>query len=357
MTAVFLPVLALIAVLGAVMGFRDAPNSLALAVRFRALAPRVALLLAALLNGLGTALGMALAGAGVSLLVAAGHSAQVGLGAVVVAILVAIGWGLLLWWRRMPVSTTHALLAAIVGAHGAAHLLLGTSLWAEVDARLWAEVLLGLLLSPLLAWGLTRLVTPAVVRLGTRGTTVTVQHRARVALAISTATAALGHGVQTGQRLGVLWTLAATSAGVLAVPDPGALLRPALTAGADPGPSWLFWSATAVFAVAAAVGTLGGAWRVAWTLTERLVSLDPLRAAVAAAVPAGLLFLGSLAFGVPLSSTHTVTAGIVGAGQTQTFASVRWPQVLCVVAWWILTPLACGGVALLAGLALLPLAL
>ncbi|MEJ8564084.1 inorganic phosphate transporter [Micrococcus sp. GPGPB33] len=84
--------------------------------------------------------------------------------------------------------------------------------------------------------------------------------------------------------------------------------------------------------------------------------LDPLRASVAAVIPAGLLFVGSLVFHLPLSSTHTATAAIVGAGQTQTYASVRWPTVLRVVGWWLLTPVACALLGLLGTLALLPLA-
>ncbi|MCK6096073.1 inorganic phosphate transporter [Micrococcus sp. EYE_162] len=338
MTAGLGIVFALLCLFGVVMGFRDAPNSVALPVRFRALTPRLALVMAALLNGIGVVLGMGLITLSVSFFTPHVMSGVVGHITVATAVLVAVAWGLLMWWRRIPGSTTHALLAALAGAHLASHLELGHELELVVMDRVGWEVAVGLLLSPLLAWGLARVLTPPLVRLGTTGSTVNVQHRARIALAVSGGATAVGHGVQGGQRLGLLWAIFFMGAGV----PPGA-----------PTASWVFGLSAAVFALAMAMGTLGGAWRIAWTLTERLVALDPLRAAVAAAVPAGLLFVGSLVLHLPLSSTHTLTAGIVGAGQTQTYASVRWPQVLRVVAWWLLTPLACLGAALLLGLALL----
>ena len=151
----------------------------------------------------------------------------------------------------------------------------------------------------------------------------------------------MGHGLQAGQRMGVLWAAVLVGSGSVLAPD-------ALTAE--------FVGGAFLFALAVGLGTLGGAWRIAWTLTERLVRLDPLRASVAAVIPAGLLFVGSLVFHLPLSSTHTATAAIVGAGQTQTYASVRWPTVLRVVGWWVLTPVACALLGLLGTLALVPLA-
>lgn len=335
MTTGTLLVFSLLCVLGAVIGFRDAPNAVALPVRFRALTPRVALVMAAALNAVGVLLGMLLISLSVTFFSPSFVAGPAGRVTVGTAAVVATAWGLLLWWRRMPGSTTHALFAALAGAHLAAHLTQGQALQPAVLAQIRWEVAVSLLLSPVLAWGLARLITPPVVRLATTGSTVNVQHRARLVLAVSGGVSAVGHGVQSGQRLGLLWALTLLGAGVPL---------------AEPWRPGLFGTSAALFALAVAVGTLGGAWRIAWTLTERLVRLDPLRAAVAAAVPAGLLFLGSFVLHLPLSSTHTATAGIVGAGQTQTYASVRWAPVARVALWWVLTPLACAAVALLVAL-------
>lgn len=342
MTAVLALVLLLTVLLGLLVGFRDAPNAVALPVRFRALSPRIALVMAAVLNTVGTLVGMALLGAGVALVGGLQALADGALATLAVALVVALAWGLLMWWLRMPVSMTHAVLASIAAAHLAAHVALGVPLDEAFSRDAHRDVVLSLALSPVLAWGLTRLLTPLVVRLGTTGTTVNVQHRARLALALSSGMTALGHGVQAGQRLGMVWLL--TAAGALGA---------GLPAGTDL--TWPFAASAVVFAAAVGVGTLGGAWRIGWTLTERLVILDPLRASVAAAVPAALLFLGSLLLHLPLSSTHTLTASIVAAGQTQTYASVRWPTLARVVAWWLLTPLVCGALAFALGLVALRL--
>lgn len=330
----------LLCALGALMGFRDAPNAVALPVRYRALTPRLALLLAAVLNTIGALLGIGLMTLSVQYFTSPLVRGALGPLAVGVIATVTVLWGLLLWWRRLPGSSTHALLSALAGTHLAVHLSEHYDLSESILESIRGDVVLSLLLSPVVAWALARWSTGPVVRVATTGTTVNVQRRARITLAISASAMAVGHGLQTGQRVGVLWAAALLGSGAALSPD---VLSAEFTVGA------------LVFALAVGLGTLGGAWRIAWTLTERLVRLDPLRASVAAVVPAALLFVGSLVLHLPLSSTHTTAAAIVGAGQTQTYASVRWSTVASVGAWWVLTPLVCAGLALAATLVLLPL--
>ncbi|MDY6056030.1 inorganic phosphate transporter [Micrococcus sp.] len=325
MTAPLVGVLALLVLLAGLMGFRDAPNAVALPVRHGALTPRVSLVMAAVLNGAGASLGILLVAVGVRFVEQHVGSGGPGLLTVAAGLVTVLLWGVLLWWRRIPASTTSALIAALAGAHLAAHVALGAPLDERIGQRMGVDLAVGLVFSPLLAWALARVITRPVVGLATTGTTVNVQRRARIALAVSGGTTAFGHGVQSGQRLGVLWAASVLAAG-----------------GPSPVPEAL---TTVLLALAVAAGTLGGAWRIAWTLTERLTDLDPLRAAVATVVPAALIFVGTMLLHVPLSSSHTVAAGVVGAGQTQTYASVRWPQVLRVLGWWLLTPVLCGAVA------------
>ena len=312
--------------LGVLTGFRDAPNSVALAVRFRALAPRISLQLAAATKALGVLCGTGLMSLYAALFLHPETAGWTGLATTVVAILITCGWGLLMWWHRIPGSTTHSLVSSLWGTTLASHLAVGTEQIERIGSYVQWELFIGLLVSPLLAWGLARLLTRPLVRLSTRGSTVRVQHRARLALAVSTSASAFGHGMQTGHRLGILWSLALASAGTVGIKA----LEP-----------WQVWAAAAAFALAVAVGTLGGAWRISWTLTERLVTLDPLRASVAAGTAAAWLFFGSLLLQLPMSSTHMTVAAIIGAGQDQTFASVRWRQLARVALWWLATPAVC----------------
>ncbi|SJN22324.1 Probable low-affinity inorganic phosphate transporter [Micrococcus lylae] len=327
--------------LGVLTGFRDAPNSVALAVRFRSLSPRISLQLTAAMKALGVLFGTTLMTFYAAFFLHPETNGWPGLATTGIAILVTIGWGLLMWWRRIPGSTTHSLISALWGTTIAAHLTVGSDQIEQVVSFVQWELLVGLLISPLIAWAFARLLTRPLLRLGTTGSTVRVQHRARLALAISTSASAFGHGMQTGQRMGILWALVLASAGAREL----AALPPAQ-----------LWACAGAFALATAIGTLGGAWRISWTLTERLVSLDPLRASVAAGTAAAWLFFGTLLLHMPMSSTHMTVASIVGAGQDQTFASVRWGQLARVFLWWLATPAVClvlsfilaGGVLVLA---------
>ncbi|MDO5634004.1 MAG: inorganic phosphate transporter [Micrococcus sp.] len=319
-------ILAVICGFGVLNGFRDAPNAVALAVRFRALTPRLSLQLAAGMNALGVLFGAVLMIVGVWIFtrpLAEGASGLLALGA---AIMVTVAWGILLWWRRIPSSTTHALFASLLGAALAATLILDYDAADSLALTVRGELVVGLVVGPLLAWLLARIAVRPTLRVSTSVSTVAVQRRSRITLAVSSSAIAFGHGVQTGQRLGLLWGMALGAAGY--------------TSQADISPA-MFWAVALLFAGTVAVGTLGGAWRISWTLTERLATLDPLRGSVAATTSAVLLFFGSILLHVPISSTHTTVAGIVGAGQDQSFSSVRWGQVARVIGWWIVSPMLC----------------
>ncbi|MEU3847611.1 inorganic phosphate transporter [Micrococcus terreus] len=319
---------------GLVTGMRDAPNAVALPVRTRALTAPAALWLAAAMN----LLGAVLAG-GMVMVVTEGvldlvPESSTGLMLLAVGLLVSTAWALGAWWKGMPISSTHALTTALGGA--------ALALWItgdldRVDHQLWDMVLLivlALLISPLVAWLLAWLIVTPSVWISRNAAPGAVNHRARMTLALSGAANALGHGVQIGQRLGLLTSLALASAGLSAFEG---------------------WWIPVACGLVLAGGTLMGGWRIAHTLTERLVQLDPMRSAVASGVSAGLLFLGSFALHLPLSSTHTAVAAIVGAGQRQPYTAVRWPQVIRVVLYSLATVVVCFVVALILAAAFSPL--
>ena len=329
--------------LSLVTAFTDAPNAVALAARFRALTPRIAVQTAALMNLLGVIVGTVLLTYNVRFFFQAHGHGVVGLLVLTVGALVAALWGLLLWWRRVPGSTTHAMLAGLWGASFAAHVSAGVGDPAAMGPQMREQLVFGLLLTPVLALLSARLLVPPIVRLGSTGSTVRVQRRARISLSIASSATAFGHGIQSGQRIGLLWGAAVLAADAVHHEVPSDL----------PLDETVVWAPLLAFALCSAFGFLGGSWRIGRTMTERLVSLDPLRAAVASASAAGWLFFGSILLHVPISSTHTTVASTVGAGQDQRFHSVRWGQVFRVAGWWLATPAVCLGAAFgLTGLAL-----
>lgn len=326
MAVMLVVVVALSVVYGLVNGMRDAPNAVALPVRNRALTPGPALLLAAVMNLVGGVLSGAFMTAAWHGLPGEIHGGGEGLLLAGVGFLVAVGWGLFAWARGMPVSMTHSLIAAILGGSAALAITGDLPFYASGAAGLVGVVLLGLVLTPALAWFLAgMLVTPAtwIARDAAPGT---VNQTARMTLAVSGAANALGHGIQSGQRISFVLILAFAAAGT---------------------PEAVGWWLPLLIGVVLAVGTLFGGWRIAYTLTERIVVLDPLRAGIASMVSAALLFVGAYALHLPLSSTHSAVAAIIGAGQNQRYTSVRWPEVTRIVTYWVLTLLVCAGAALL----------
>ncbi len=335
MLAVMLAVtLLLLAVHGVVTGMRDAPNAAALPVRTRALTAPAALWLAAGMNLVGAVLAGGLIQVATEDVLDLVPEDGTGLLLLSVALAVSTAWGLAAWWKGMPISTTHALTTAMGGA---ALALWVTGSLERIDHDLWGlllVILLALALSPLVAWLLAWLAVTPSVWVSRDAAPGAVNHRARMVLAISGAANALGHGVQIGQRLSLMGALALQSA------------------GADMLDGW--WIPVLSGFILAA-GTLLGGWRIAHTLTERLVQLDPMRSAVASSVSAGLLFLGSFALHLPLSSTHTAVAAIIGAGQRQPYTAVRWPLATRILLYALATLLVCFTAAVILAAAFSPL--
>lgn len=300
-------------------GFHDASNSVTTAVRTRALTPTIAVLLASIFNLAGALLGTTLA-----LLISdewiALPGGTEGLGILVAALVSACLWGLFTWWRGYPSSSTHALLGGLVGAGFASTLVGGQTV---IGADLWLQVGLPLLLSPVLAFGLAYLLVFPITWLARYSQPGKINRRFRMTQSVSAAAFALGHGLQDGQRSMAVILLALIASGL---------------ATGSAIPLWVqLFAGTAL-----AIGTLFGGWRIAHTLGRRLVRIDPLRGSVAQGLGAVMLFVGAIGLHMPLSSTHTVSSAIVGAGANQRFDSVNVVLVLKVIGIWAVTAVATG---------------
>lgn len=312
-------------------GFRDASNSIAVAVRNRALTPTYAVLVAAFFTFVGT---MASTSFGVYLVSAVELGVPdgiPGLALLLSGLLAGGAWGLFCWWRGLPISSTHALIAALAGASGASALL-GNDGVHDAWRMLAGGVLLPLLFTPLFAFAVSYALVIPVTWLVRHSTAADVNGVSRAGQAVAACAVALGNGLQDGQRTGAMLTLALVTAGAA---QPGTIML---------GPQLLGASCLAA-------GVLFGGWRIAHTLAYRLVNIDPLRGMVAQTVSAAMLFLGAMLIHLPISTTQAVTSSIVGAGTNQRFESVTWQQVNKVLRNWLATPLVCavlGGILYLA---------
>ncbi|HEY1156737.1 MAG TPA: inorganic phosphate transporter [Arthrobacter sp.] len=314
-------------------GFRDASTSVALAVRNRALTPSVGVLLAAFFNFVGALLSALLAVAASQTWINLPSGAD-GLTILVAGLASACAWGLLMWWRGIPASSTHALVGGLAGA-GLASLAIGGPGVAGVDQSLLFQVVLPLVLSPLVAYsGSFLLVYPATwVARYTQPNVV--NQRFRRGQAVAAGAVAFGHGLQDGQRVSAVLLLALLAAGY-----------------SDGGiPTWV----AALSAVMMTAGTLFGGWRISQTIGYKITRIDPLRGSVAQTFSALMLFVGAIGLHWSLSTTHTVTAGALGAGENQHFSVTNRKLVIRILWLWALTPLATCALAFVLALALSPI--
>jgi PiT family inorganic phosphate transporter len=291
-------------------GFHDTFDVIATAVSTGAASPQIAIAVAAVLN---------FAGAFVSVAVAATIAHDVIDAVEITPIVVfagligAIGWNLTTWYFGLPSSSSHALIGGVVGAAVAAS---GTD--ALVGGGLLDKVLLPALLAPLAAFLLAGLMIVVIYRLVGRRRPGPVTRAFRYGQVVSGGLLALGHGANDAQKtIGVL-TLALIANGNLGP-------------GADPP----FWT-VAAGAAAIALGTYSGGWRIMRAGGARIIKMDTAQGFSAQGAGAGVI-LGATFLGFPISTTHTISGGVMGAGAAKRVSAVRWGVARNIVIAWLLT--------------------
>ena len=291
-------------------GFHDAANAIATSVSTRALTPRVALALAAVMNFVGAFLGQKVAQT-VSEVIDP-PSGTHGLVIVMAGLLGAITWNLITWYYGLPSSSSHALIGGLVGSAMAAGV---TVEWATVIDK----VAIPMILSPLFAFSAAFLVMLAIMWLFRRSNPHKAGRGFRAAQTVSAAAMALGHGLQDAQKtMGVIFL---------------ALLTGGYVAAGDPLPLWVIFSAAA----AISLGTWSGGWRIMRTLGRRIIHLDPARGFAAESVAATVLYTTAYVYEAPISTTHTITSAVMGVGATKRLSAVRWGVARSIVMAWIFT--------------------
>lgn len=292
-------------------GFHDAANSIATIVSTGVLKPYQAVAWAASFNFLALFIFdlnvAATVGKGIVDATAVDHVVIFG------ALVGALAWNIITWWFGIPSSSSHALIGGLIGAA-----VVGTGSGSLVSAGI-IKVALFILISPLLGFLLGGL-----LMLGTSWTFFKATPRAtdrwfRRLQLMSSALYSLGHGTNDAQKtMGVIWLLL-IAAGVTDM----AAKRP---------PEWVVISCYA----AIALGTLFGGWRIVKTMGQKITKLRPVGGFCAETGGAMTLFLAS-GFGIPVSTTHTITGAIVGVGSSRKFSAVRWGLAGTIVWAWILT--------------------
>jgi inorganic phosphate transporter, PiT family len=307
-------------------GFHDAANAIATSVSTRALTPRIALLMAAIGNFIGTHLGGNVAttvGSGIISL----PPGLASLGVVLAGVLGAIAWNLITWYFGIPSSSSHALFGGLVGATLTAALfgVGGKVQWSGILQK----VIVPMVASPIVGFILGALVMLAIMWIFRRFNPGRMNRGFRIAQSCSAAAMSVGHGMQDAAKtMGIV---------VLAL----------YTGGFQPSrthiPEWVFWASATVLGL----GTYSGGWRVIRTLGRRVIQLDPPAGFAAETVASAVLFTTSR-LGLPISTTHTITSAIMGVGATKKLSAVRWGVAGHIVTAWILTFPAAAAIATVA---------
>ena len=302
-------------------GFHDAANSIAVAVSTKALTPRTALALAAVMNLVGALLSTSVAktvGAGII----DAPTGSEGLQLVFAALIGAITWNMITWYYGLPSSSSHALIGGLVGAAlAAAH----SVQWMGILDK----VVIPMVLAPLIGFGLGCLFMLAVLWSFRRANAHKANRNFRYAQIVSSATMALGHGMQDAQKTMGIITLALVTAGEIDTFDV---------------PFWVILAA----ALAIAAGTYAGGFRIIRTMGRRIIQLTPTGGFAAQTVASGVMVTTATVFAVPVSTTHITTTSIMGVGATRRLSAVRWGVAGNIVVAWIVTLPAAAAVAAVA---------
>ena len=290
-------------------GFHDAANSIATVVSTRVLKPYQAVVWAAFFNFLAIYVfePKVAATIGKGIIDPAFVDDAVICGALVGAIV----WNLVTWYFGIPSSSSHALIGGLMGAG------LAKSGPVALLAPGIVKVAVFIVLSPLLGLLIGGLLMLAISWACFRIAPMKLDRWFRRAQLVSSALYSLGHGANDAQKtMGIIWLL---------------LMSRGLTTEHHL-PLWVMVSCYA----AIAFGTLLGGWRIIKTMGQKLTPLTPASGSAASAGGAATLFLAS-GFGIPVSTTHTITGAILGAGAVQNPSRTRWDVATALVYAWVVT--------------------
>ena len=297
-------------------GFHDTANVVATSISTRAIGPKQAVALASLLN---------FAGAFISLKVAATvGKGFVDTGAVTTTVLFAglvgaIVWNLITWASGLPSSSSHALIGGLVGA-----VIAASGFSAVNGSGIFDTLILPAMLAPLVAFTAAGTSIVIAYRIVGRLRPGPVSHGFRLGQLASGGLLSLSHGTNDAQKTMGVITLALIAHGNIA-PDNFHV------------PDWVvICSATAI-----SLGTFTGGWRIIKTLGSRIINMDPAQGFAAQGAGAAAILAAS-SVGYPLSTTHVISGGIMGAGAAKRFSAVRWGVAGNIVVAWVLTLPAAG---------------
>jgi PiT family inorganic phosphate transporter len=308
-------------------GFHDAANAIATVVSTKVLTPRQAIAMAAFFNLTGALMGTAVAstiGKGIVDL------KVVTMPTILCALIGAIVWNLITWLLGLPSSSSHALIGGLCGAA----LATARGDWSVLKWKigLLPKVIVPMITSPVIGFLIGAFLMFLLLVLFHRYTPHLIHSIFGKLQLLSAAWMAHSHGTNDAQKTMGIISLAlftATTSGAFATLPPAFHF---LRAPEFRIPSWVIILCAATMAA----GTAAGGWRIIRTLGHKMVKLQPVHG-FAAETTAAVIIQAASSYGIPLSTTHVISASIMGVGAAKRFSAVKWGLVGRIVWAWVLT--------------------
>lgn len=292
-------------------GFHDTANMVATSISTRAVSPKLAVLIAAIMNFVGAFLSIKVAATIGKGIVDSGSVTQE---IVFAGLIGAIAWNILTWYFGLPSSSSHALIGGVVGAMLAAVGLSGVNIGGLAN-----KVILPGFIAPVVAFLAAGIVIALLYRIFAKTRPSHAIRGFRLGQLPTSILLSLAHGTNDAQKTMGVIVLALVANGVMSSSNFYV-------------PTWvIFSSATAI-----ALGTYVGGWRIIKTMGSRIIKMDSAQGFAAQGMGA-LVILGSSQLGYPLSTTHVMSGSIIGAGAAKRLSAVRWGVAGNILIAWLLT--------------------
>lgn len=291
-------------------GFHDTANAIATSISTKALRPRIAIILASVMNLVGalTFTGVAKTIGGK---IADPFALENGLYIIIAALIAAILWNLITWYYGIPSSSSHALIGSLVGAVVAAAGL------TAVNFKGFISILEALIISPILAFIVGYIIMSLIKLVFYHAHPVKINRRFRYLQIFTAAWQAFSHGTNDAQKSMGIITFALIAGGYQHTMDI---------------PYWVKISC----AVAMALGTSIGGWKIIKTVGTRIIKLDPSNGFAADCTSAFVILMATV-LKLPVSTTHVISSAIMGVGSAKRFSAVKWGTAQKIVLAWLIT--------------------
>ena len=303
-------IIALVLVFDFINGFHDSANSIACVVSTKVLSPFAAVSMAAFFNFIAfvvfplrvaTTMGKGVVEPDV-----------INLNTIGAALIAAITWNLVTWWLGLPSSSSHTLVGGLIGA------AVASSGWGSVMTGGVIKIVAFIFVAPVLGFILGHLISSLITWIFRRTSPYTVDKLFRRLQLFSASTFSLGHGGNDAQKsMGIIWV---------------ALILSGLSTKDDKIPMWVVLSCQA----AIAMGTLFGGWRIVKTMGQKITKIKPFEG-FCAEISGSLTLFGATHWGIPVSTTHTITGAIMGVGARKGASSVKWGVSRKIFIAWLIT--------------------